>query len=87
MHASSSRVGPPTGKGTLWARALRDATKRDELIAERVTFLGEIEDVPGLLARCDALVVPSLFGDPSPNVVMEAKQAGRAAIAFPCRTT
>jgi glycosyltransferase involved in cell wall biosynthesis len=70
-------------EGDAWARALRDATKKDPLIGERITFLGEIEDVPGLLARCEALVVPSLFDDPSPNVVMEAKQAGRAVIAFP----
>lgn len=70
-------------EGDAWARALRDATKNDPLIGERVTFLGEIEDVPGLLAHCEALVVPSLFDDPSPNVVMEAKQAGRAIIAFP----
>jgi glycosyltransferase involved in cell wall biosynthesis len=69
--------------GDAWARALRDGTRADPLIADRVTFLGEIEDVAGLLARCEALVVPSLFNDPSPNVVMEAKQAGKAVIAFP----
>jgi len=70
-------------EGDAWARALRDATRADPLIGDRVTFLGQIEDVPGLLAQCEALVVPSLFDDPSPNVVMEAKQAGRAVIAFP----
>jgi glycosyltransferase involved in cell wall biosynthesis len=70
-------------EGDAWARALRDATKDDPLIGDRVTFLGEIEDVPGLLARCEALVVPSLFDEPSGNVVMEAKQAGKAVIAFP----
>lgn len=70
-------------EGDAWARALRDATRADPLIGDRVSFLGEIEDVPGFLARCEALVVPSLFDDPSPNVVMEAKQAGRAVIAFP----
>lgn len=69
-------------EGDTWARALRDATRADPLIGERVTFLGQIEDVPGLLARCEALIVPSLFEDPSPNVVMEAKQAGKAVIAF-----
>lgn len=70
-------------EGDAWARALRDATKADLLIGDRVTFLGEIEDVAGFLARCEVLVVPSLFDDPAPNVVMEAKQAGRAVIAFP----
>ena len=70
-------------EGDAWARALRDSTVQDPLIGKRITFLAEIENVPGLLARCEALVVPSLFADPSPNVVMEAKQAGRAAIVFP----
>lgn len=69
--------------GDAWARALRDSTAQDPVIAQRVTFLGQIDDVPGLLARCEAVVVPSLFNDPSPNVVMEAKAAGRAAIVFP----
>jgi glycosyltransferase involved in cell wall biosynthesis len=69
--------------GDAWARALRDATRADSIIRDRVTFLGEIEDVAGLLAACEALVVPSLFDDPSPNVVMEAKRAGKPAIAFP----
>lgn len=70
-------------EGDAWARALRDATRADPLIGDRVTFLGEIEDVAGFLTLCEALVVPSLFNDPSPNVVMEAKQAGKAVIAFP----
>jgi glycosyltransferase involved in cell wall biosynthesis len=70
-------------EGDAWARALRAATRADPIIADRVTFLGEIEDVAGLLDRCEALVVPSLFDDPSPNVVMEAKQAGKAVITFP----
>ena len=71
-------------EGDAWARALRDRTfVRDPVIGERATFLGEIENVPAFLARCEVLVVPSLFADPSPNVVMEAKQAGRATIVFP----
>lgn len=69
--------------GDAWARALRDRTADDAIIASRVTFLGDIEDVPALLARSEVLVVPSLFEDPSPNVVMEAKRAGRACIVFP----
>ena len=77
----AGRISDWEGDG--WARALRDATRADPLIGDRVAFLGEIEDVAGFLARCEALVVPSLFDDPSPNVVMEAKQAGKAVIAFP----
>lgn len=69
--------------GDAWARSLRDQTLKDSLIANRVTFLGEINNVQKLLTRCEFLVVPSLFDDPSPNVIMEAKQAGKACIAFP----
>lgn len=69
--------------GDAWGRALRDQTANDDIIADRVMFIGDIEDVPALLARSEVLVVPSLFEDPSPNVVMEAKQAGRACIGFP----
>lgn len=69
--------------GDAWARALRAITADDPIIGKRVTFLGQIEDVPGLLARSEVLVVPSLFDDPSPNVIMEAKRAGVACIGFP----
>ena len=69
--------------GDAWARELRDRTATDVGISQRVTFLGEIEDVPALLTRSEVLVVPSLFDDPSPNVVMEAKRAGRPCIGFP----
>ena len=69
--------------GDAWARALRDQTANDPVLTNRVTFLGEIEEVPALLARSEVLVVPSLFADPSPNVVMEAKRAGRACVVFP----
>jgi glycosyltransferase involved in cell wall biosynthesis len=70
-------------EGDAWGRALRGRVEKDALLGASITFLGELEDVPGLLDRCEFLVVPSLFADPSPNVVMEAKQAGRAAIVFP----
>ena len=69
--------------GDSWARQLRDQVAQDPLIKQRVTFLGEISDVSEVFAKCEVLVVPSLFADPSPNVVMEAKKAGRAAIVFP----
>lgn len=71
-------------EGDAWARALRDSTLADDSLSGRVRFLGLIEDVPGLFERCEFVVVPSLFADPSPNVVMEAKQQGRPSIVFPC---
>ena len=70
-------------EGDAWGRALRDRTIEDAIVGKRVKFLNEIEDVPALLALSELLVVPSLFDDPSPNVVMEAKQAGRAVVGFP----
>lgn len=69
--------------GDAWARALRDTTLADNSLHGRVQFLGLIEDVPALMERCEFVVVPSLFADPSPNVVMEAKQRGRPSVVFP----
>jgi glycosyltransferase involved in cell wall biosynthesis len=70
-------------EGDAWARDLRDRTSADNLLRDRVRFLGQVDDVPALLARSGFVVVPSLFEDPGPNVVMEAKQAGRAVVGFP----
>jgi glycosyltransferase involved in cell wall biosynthesis len=70
-------------EGDAWARALRNRTIADEQLRDRVRFLGNIEDTPVLYATSSFVVVPSIFEDPAPNVVMEAKQAGRAVIGFP----
>jgi len=69
--------------GDEWARQLRHKTKSDPVIGHRVAFLGKIANVPGLFAGCSVHVAPSLFEDPSPNVIMEAKQAGLPSIVFP----
>lgn len=69
--------------GDQWARSLRDSTINDLSIGRRVKFLGLVDNVPALLARSELVVVPSLFEDPSPNVIIEAKFAGRACIGFP----
>ncbi|MCJ2541343.1 glycosyltransferase family 4 protein [Thermostichus vulcanus] len=45
-----------------------------------VTFLGQVEDVPGFLERCDAVVIPSLW-EPWGNVCLEARAAGKPIIA------
>jgi glycosyltransferase involved in cell wall biosynthesis len=70
-------------EGDAWARALRNRTIADEQFRGRVRFLGSVADVPSLYAASSFVVVPSLFDDPAPNVVVEAKQAGRAVIGFP----
>jgi glycosyltransferase involved in cell wall biosynthesis len=73
----------PVWEGDAWARALRNRTMADEQLRERVRFLGNVEDVRTLYAASTFVVVPSLFDDPAPNVVMEAKQAGRAVVGLP----
>jgi glycosyltransferase involved in cell wall biosynthesis len=69
--------------GDAWARQLRNVALADPLIGKRVQFAGEVDDVPGLLSQCGIHVAPSIFDDPSPNVVMEAKQAACPSIVFP----
>jgi len=68
--------------GEPWGVALRDATMANPLLAGRVEFLGQVEDVPGFLSRCQILVAPTLTEEPMGNVVMEAKEAGLASIIF-----
>lgn len=70
-------------KGDDWARSLRNRVVSNPGVGERVLFLGEIDDVYSLLSLSEAHIAPSLFNDPSPNVVMEAKRAGRPSIVFP----
>lgn len=69
--------------GDAWARSLRDSTNADALLKERVSFVGEISAVGSLLDASGIHVAPSIFEDPSPNVVMEAKQAACPSIVFP----
>ncbi len=48
--------------------------------SESVEFLGRIDDVPGFLQNCDAVVIPSRW-EPWGNVCLEAKAAARPVIA------
>ena len=56
---------------------------RKEGLDERIIFLGKRHDIPALLQRCDIHVCPSIVDDPSPNVIVEAKQEGVPSVAFP----
>ena len=49
-------------------------------VADRVEFLGHVEDVPSLLARADVFVLPSL-SEAFPNAAIEAMAAGLPVIA------
>lgn len=51
-------------------------------LSARVRFLGEIQDVEGLLAQCDLHVCPSVWEEPFANVVLEAKTAGVPSVIF-----
>lgn len=69
--------------GDAWAREFRNATLSDELLGDRVSFPGFVDDVPGLMEMCDLNVTPTLTEEPLGNVVMESKLAGIPSIVFP----
>ena len=54
----------------------------DRGLGSSIRFIGEIEDVLGLLAKADLHVCPSIFEDPFPNVVLEAKSQGVPSVVF-----
>ena len=70
-------------QGDDWARALRDRTLADSALADRVTFVGETEDIFAHLASAAVLVVPSVWEEPLGNVAVEAKAAARPSVVFP----
>lgn len=64
-----------------FATALRDDVHAAGL-GSRIRFLGEVQDIPGLLSRCAVHVMPSLWEEPFGIVVIEAKQAGIPSVVF-----
>ena len=50
-------------------------------IADAIDWTGFVTDIAAELARIDALVLPSLFGEGLPMVVLEAMAAGVPVIA------
>ena len=59
--------------------ALTRQSERDG-VSDRISFLGIRDDVPGLIAACDALVLSSVY-EGLPNVVLEAMAVGRPVVA------
>ncbi|MFM2294049.1 MAG: hypothetical protein RLZZ350_462 [Verrucomicrobiota bacterium] len=55
----------------------------DAGLGGRVVFAGYQKNVAAWLARAEVHVCPSLFEEPSANVVMEAKLAGKPSVVFP----
>ena len=64
-----------------FARGLHDDVRKAGL-TDRIRFLGEVQDVPGLLSRCALHVMPSIWEEPFGIVVIEAKQAGIPSVVF-----
>lgn len=63
-----------------YEQQIRDLTAK-LLLEDRVEFTGFTSDVPSELAKVDVLVLPSLFGEGLPMVVLEAMSAGVPVIA------
>jgi glycosyltransferase involved in cell wall biosynthesis len=64
----------------------RDVIGRLEVegLAARIRFVGEVQDVHGLLDQCQLHVCPSTSANESfPNVVLEAKAHGVPSVVFP----
>jgi glycosyltransferase involved in cell wall biosynthesis len=54
---------------------------RERGVQDRIRFLGHREDMPDLLAACDAVVLPSILREGMPCTIMEAFAAGKPVIA------
>lgn len=53
-------------------------------LQQRIVFLGNVENIDGLLRQADINVCPSVSANESfPNVLLEAKAAGLPTVAFP----
>jgi glycosyltransferase involved in cell wall biosynthesis len=52
-------------------------------LSDRIRFLGYVDSIHELFQIASLHVLPSVFEDPLPNVVIEAKQAGVASVVFP----
>jgi glycosyltransferase involved in cell wall biosynthesis len=51
--------------------------------ADRIRFLGYVENIPSLMEQSDLHVCPSVWDEPLSNTVPEAKRAGIPSIVFP----
>lgn len=69
--------------GDDWPRRLRDETLSDPRIGDRVSFVGEQEDIYTYMASATFLVVPSIWEEPFGLVVGEAKASARPSVVSP----
>jgi glycosyltransferase involved in cell wall biosynthesis len=75
LVAGESRWGDPLGP------RLKDEVGKAGL-EQRIQFLGYVHDVPGLLRKAQIHACPSMWEEPSPNVIMEAKREGVPSVVF-----
>lgn len=69
------------GEGGL--RAELEAQIKTLGLTDRIRLLGNIKNVPDVMAACDVFVLPSRY-EGFPNVLIEAMACGMAAISFDC---
>jgi len=80
------RLGPDVdfvmaGEGPLWKQIKEAATK----IGSHVKVIEFTDQVPLLLARCSLIVLPSVFMEGLPQILLEAHAAGKPAVAYDIR--
>jgi glycosyltransferase involved in cell wall biosynthesis len=54
---------------------------KEKKLEDRVIYLGYRTDVPALMKAMDIFVLPSIFQDPFPTVVLEAMASGKPVVA------
>lgn len=64
------------------ATTLRECVQAAGL-SDRIRFLGYVDAMQDLFGLADIHVLPSVWEDPLPNVVIEAKHAAIASVVFP----
>jgi len=69
------------GEGPLWRRVKTEAST----IGPHVKVIEFTDRIAELLARCSLLVLPSVFREGLPRVLLEAQAAGKPAVAYNVR--
>jgi glycosyltransferase involved in cell wall biosynthesis len=78
LVVAGSEAGVGTGRTAMMAQLDRSIGRW----GERVKYVGHVEGLSAILTRDSILVCPSVWDDPSPNVILEAKAMGIPAIGF-----
>ena len=69
------------GEGPLWDKVKTEAST----IGPHIKVIEFTDQVPLLLARCSLLVLPSVFMEGLPQILLEAHAAGKPAVAYDIR--